>query len=307
MDQAFIPFPDGVLWTCQGGDPAAPSVLLIAGANASSKLWPPSLIKALIAGGVRVITYDHRDTGRSTTRAAGAQPYTVGDLAEDARRVLDGFGIPKAHIVGMSLGGTIAQVLALEHPSRVQTLAVMNTAALNVDFAAAFSAALEGRVNPCVPAGLPGPNAEVVRKLGEMLTPGEDLDSELDRRVEQWRLLSGPEIPFDANSFREREMADISHTGRIAPPTAHFSITPYKLRDGRLLKHIEVATLVIQAGQDPLNPPPHGRFLAEQLPSGRLAVIEKMGHALSEAVIPDLSRLLLSHIYGQHEGPCPAT
>lgn len=99
-----------------------PATLLIMGATASGAWWPDEFCAALADQGRFVIRYDHRDTGGSTSYAPGAASYCVEDLADDAIRVLDGYGVQAAHVVGMSLGGYIAQLLALKHSSRIATI-----------------------------------------------------------------------------------------------------------------------------------------------------------------------------------------
>ena len=104
------------------GDPSDPAVLLIMGAMSSGVWWPEDLCRRLADRGRYVIRYDHRDTGRSTSYAPGEGTYTVEDLADDAVGVLDGHGIDGAHIVGMSLGGYLAQLVALKYLGRALTL-----------------------------------------------------------------------------------------------------------------------------------------------------------------------------------------
>src|SRR5262245_14008053 len=100
------------------GDVAAPTVLLVMGAGASMLRWPEDFCQQIASGGRHVVRYDNRDTGRSTTYPPGSPEYTVEDLADDAVRVLDAYGIDRAHVVGASMGGMIAQQVALRHPDR---------------------------------------------------------------------------------------------------------------------------------------------------------------------------------------------
>ncbi|HEV8153247.1 MAG TPA: alpha/beta fold hydrolase, partial [Solirubrobacteraceae bacterium] len=90
------------------GDPGAPPILLIAGASSSMDYWDEELCRRLAGRGRRVVRYDHRDTGRSTSYPAGAPGYTGADLTTDALAVLDGLGLDRAHLVGLSMGGGIA-------------------------------------------------------------------------------------------------------------------------------------------------------------------------------------------------------
>jgi pimeloyl-ACP methyl ester carboxylesterase len=117
---------DGIsLYSESFGSPADPPVLLIMGAMASGVWWPESFCLQLADVGRYVIRYDHRDAGRSTCYAPGTTSYSVEDLADDAVRVLGGYGIESAHIVGMSLGGFLSQLVTLKNPDRVRSLTLI--------------------------------------------------------------------------------------------------------------------------------------------------------------------------------------
>src|SRR5882724_12637812 len=109
------------------GDSADPAILLIIGAMASMLWWPEAFCRKLAGEGLFVIRYDNRDTGLSTKYAPGEPPYTFEDMADDAVRVLADHGIERAHVVGMSMGGMIAQLVALKHSSRVISLTVISS------------------------------------------------------------------------------------------------------------------------------------------------------------------------------------
>ena len=119
---------DGIrLCTEAFGDPSDPPVLLVMGMGASMLWWEEDFCRALAAGGRFVLRYDHRDTGRSETYEPGRPGYSGADLVADAARVLDGYGIAAAHVVGLSMGGALAQAFALDHPTRVLSLVLMST------------------------------------------------------------------------------------------------------------------------------------------------------------------------------------
>ncbi|WNG45948.1 alpha/beta fold hydrolase [Archangium minus] len=282
------------LWSEDFGDPRDPALLLIMGANASGVTWPEEFISLLVAGGHRVIRYDHRDTGRSTYRDFTRYPYSVTDLARDAVSVLDGHGVQRAHVVGLSMGGTLGQVLALDHRERLLTLTVMLTAALGVDFVGNMERASKGQ--PTLD-GLPTPDPRVLAVLARRSEPVRDRASELDRRVAEWRALSGDKLPFDASEFRRYEERVIDHAGSLVQPSAHALATPVPLVRGAELRGITTPTLVIQGGQDPLNPPPHGLHLAQSIPGARLVELPNMGHALPSAIHQPLADAILEHTH----------
>ncbi|QRK04870.1 alpha/beta fold hydrolase [Archangium violaceum] len=282
------------LWSEDLGDPRDPTLLLIMGANASGVSWPEEFIALLVAGGHHVIRYDHRDTGRSTCRDFTRHPYSLIDLARDAVSVLDGHGVQRAHVVGLSMGGTLGQVLALDHRERLHTLTVMLTAALGVDFVGNMERAFKGQ--PTLD-GLPTPDPRVLAVLARRAEPVRDRASELDRRVTEWRALSGDKIPFDVDEFRRYEERVIAHAGSLVQPSAHALATPVPLARGAELRGITTPTLVIQGGQDPLNPPPHGRHLAQSIPGARLVELPDMGHALPSAIHRPLADAILDHTH----------
>ncbi len=107
------------------GSPDDTPILLMMGAMASGIWWPKAFCRQLAAVGRYVIRYDHRDTGRSTSYGPGQINYSVEDLADDAFFVLDSYGIQSAHVVGMSLGGYLAQLMALKHPQRIKSLTLI--------------------------------------------------------------------------------------------------------------------------------------------------------------------------------------
>ena len=113
------------LCTDSFGNPADPAILLVAGAMESMAWWQEDFCRKLAACGRYVIRYDHRDTGRSITYTPGQPEYSLDDLAEDTLGVLDAYRIVRAHIVGISLGGMIAQLLAIRHAERVLTISLI--------------------------------------------------------------------------------------------------------------------------------------------------------------------------------------
>lgn len=267
------------LWARATGPASAPALLLVMGANAGGLTWPPALVEALAAR-YRVIVYDHRDTGRSTW-AFDERPYAVADLAGDAVAVLDAAGVSRAHVAGMSMGGVLVQLLALDAPERLLSATAFATAALGAGLAGGADA-----------PPMPEPDPRLL-ELWAHFTDPRDREAELDWRVEHWRLLNGSGVPFDAEEFRAVEAACIDHAGTPRNAAAHARAAQTGLDRGAELASVTVPFLVIEAPEDPINPPPHAAHLARQIPGAELVTVPGMGHALPSAVLPQLTRTLL--------------
>lgn len=280
------------LWTRQDGELSHPAILLIAGANASHLMWPDNFVNLLVNKGFRVIRYDHRDTGRSSKFDFDTSPYTVNDLAEDAIAVLDGLGILQAHIVGLSMGGSLVQAILLDHPQRVRSAVIMLTAALDVDFTGNIIRVYNGEPEP---QGLPLPNRGILDQLAERGEPSTSEAAEIERRVREWVALSGTKAKLDPNEFRRWETASIEHAGTYVQPSNHARATPIPTQRGRELRNIRVPVLVIQGGQDPLNPPPHGEHIAQQIPNAKLLEIEELGHSLPSSLHTQIANAISEH------------
>lgn len=121
------------IWTERVGDPGLPAVLMIIGSAAQGVSCPDALVGRLAERGARVIRFDHRDTGRSSVVDFDAHPYTFGDMARDCLAVLDGYGLPSAHVAGTSMGGMIAQWLGVHAPQRVRCLTLMSSSPMGHD------------------------------------------------------------------------------------------------------------------------------------------------------------------------------
>ncbi|MGY2066292.1 alpha/beta fold hydrolase [Blastococcus sp. SYSU DS0619] len=269
------------LWVEECGGPAGTPLLLIMGANASGVVWPDELVDRL--GAVhRVVRYDHRDTGRSTAGYA-VRPYAIRDLAADAVAVLDALGIDRAHVVGMSMGGTLVQLLLLDHPGRLRSATVFATSALGA-----------GHPGGTGPAELPPPDARLLA-MWETMGERRDRAAELAWRVEHWRLLNGDVVPFDAAEFGALEERVAAHSGSWRNPVAHALADQSGLDRGAELAGGTVPTLVVEAPEDPVNPPPHAAVLAALVGGARLVPVPGMGHALPAAVVGPLADAVLAH------------
>ncbi|MGA5096344.1 alpha/beta fold hydrolase [Streptomyces lavendulocolor] len=278
------------LWTERRGDPDRPALLLIMGAQASGLGWPEELCDALAARH-HVIRYDHRDTGRSTP-AYEKEPYRLTDLAGDVTAVLDGLAVGRAHLVGMSLGGTLAQLVLCDRPDRVLTATLFGTRALST------APLVHAGGTRTAAADLPGVDPRI---LAEWARPVEDhgVEAELDRRVRHWRLLAGEDVPFDPEYFRDLERRVVAHTGRYVPSGAHARADQSGMDRTDALAATRVPVLVVDAPADPVAPPPHPRHLAQVTGGGAaLVTVPGMGHALPRPVLAPLARAILGHTAG---------
>lgn len=253
------------------GSPADPTVLLVHGACASMLWWPDALCRLLAERGRHVVRFDSRDTGRSTHYPAGAPPYGLRDLADDAVGLLDALGIATAHVVGRSMGGGTAIVAALDHPERVATLTLVSTTNGDPDLpdmaptmAAAFG-------NP--PSG--DPVADIVALI---------------------RAYAGTSPHFDEAAVRAVAAADVARTLDLeAAMTNHLVMAIDGPRSGGGPADVEVPTLVVHGALDPAHPLPHGRRLADTIPGARLLVLPDTGHDVPPAHYPTFVDALVDH------------
>lgn len=248
------------------GDPAHPPVLLIMGVMASMLWWPEDFCRQLADRGRHVIRYDNRDTGLSTGYPLGEPPYGFDDMADDAIRVLDGHGLGRAHLVGMSLGGMIAQFAALAHPGRTASLTAVSTTPVGTDT-----------------SHLPKTTAAYM----EHAATGESVDwtdrsQVVEYVVRDARAIAGTAHPHDSAAARRLIEADYDRARRFASVTNHFMLKGGDSWQGRL-GELQAPLLVIHGTADPIFPVEHGAALAAAVPGARLVRIEGGGHELHPA------------------------
>jgi pimeloyl-ACP methyl ester carboxylesterase len=244
------------------GNPADPALLLIMGATASMLWWDEGFCRRLADRGRHVIRYDNRDTGRSVTYEPGSPPYTLDDMVDDAAGVLDAYGIDRAHLLGMSLGGMIAQLAAIRHPERVLTLTLI-------------SSSPHGPEDPDLP-----PMAE---KVLAYHTAGAGLDRSdeatvIDFMVGGWRVLAGTRHPFDEATVRILATEEVKRAICLASSRNHALIQSQRWREQ--LGEINAPTLVIHGTEDPALPYGHGVALAREIRRARLLTLQRAGHEL---------------------------
>jgi pimeloyl-ACP methyl ester carboxylesterase len=244
------------------GNPTDPPVLLVMGIGASMLWWEEGFCRMLAERGRFVIRYDHRDTGRSVTYQPGRPGYTGTDLVADAAGVLDAYGIAAAHVVGVSAGGALAQLLALDHADRVRSLVLIST-----------SPALPGA------RGLPPPTEEFTRFVATAAVDWSDAGSVVEYLVGYSRVLAGGKRRFDEAAVRELVRRDVERARDVAAAQNHDILEEGRLPDGPL-SAIAAPTLVIHGTADPMFPLAHGEALAREIPGARLLPLEGAGHGV---------------------------
>jgi pimeloyl-ACP methyl ester carboxylesterase len=257
------------------GDRADPPILLVMGVGASMLWWDERFCGMLAEAGRFVIRYDHRDTGRSVTYEPGRPVYTGGDMAADAVGVLDAYGVPAAHIVGVSAGGAFAQILALDVPDRVLSLVLISS-------------------SPATPGerDLPSPTETFGDFVSTARVDWSDAESVIEYLVGYTRMLAGNR-PFDESEQREFVRRDVERANNIAALQNH-DVLPDDERSYGPLASINAPTLVIHGTADPLFPPRHGEALASEIPGATLQLLEGAGHGVDRAdwdvIVPAIVR-----------------
>ncbi|HXZ17335.1 MAG TPA: alpha/beta hydrolase [Roseiarcus sp.] len=261
-----------------------PAILLIMGVTATMVYWPDSLCQGLAAKGFRVVRFDNRDIGRSThldalggpdlgaliAKASSGRPvkapYALDDMAADAVGLLDALGIDRAHIVGASMGGMIAQLIAIDHPARTRSLvSIMSTT---------------GRPE----ASTPKPEA-----FAALITPPKSPSREdrIARGVAVWRVIGSPGYPTsdeEVTAFVTRgvDYAPYDPEGIGRQLAAVIAAPPRNER----LRSVTAPTLVIHGDADPLIPVSGGEDTAQSIPGAELLVISGAGHDIFESLVP---------------------
>jgi pimeloyl-ACP methyl ester carboxylesterase len=245
------------------GSALDPPVLLIAGGAQSMVWWEDEFCARLAAGGRFVVRYDHRDTGRSTSSPAGSPSYTAEDLATDALRVLSGLGLASAHVVGLSLGGGLAQVLAFTEPGRVRTLTLVATSP---------AGSYEG-------PPLPGPESRVAVTFAspDPEPDWNDREAVLEYRVDAERPYAGG-LGLDEPRVRRLAALEVDRTEDMAASMTNHFLLGDAWPAGARLDSIVVPTMVVHGTTDPMFPLEHGRALARLIPDAHLLELEGVGH-----------------------------
>ncbi len=276
------------------GGKSDPAIVLIRGLGTQMSEWQPDLIEGLQAMGLQVIVFDNRDVGLSEKLAdrgcpafadvisgQAEAPYTLSDMAADVCGLLDGLEIEQAHILGISLGGMIAQVMAAKFPARVRSLlSVMSTSG-----------------SP----GLPGPSDKALEAFNAPVA--KDYESLVQQAAESKVVFGSPGYPESL----EQRLID----ARAAIDRCHYPegvarqrlAVASQMDRSTLLQEISIPTTVIHGEADALIPVQCGEDTARLIPGAVFNSVPGMGHNIPRSLVPEFLNLVKGHLVRQEEAP----
>lgn len=251
-----------------------PATLLIHGASASKLYWEAGFCERLAQAGRYVIRYDNRDTGQSTAYPPGRPGYSLNDLVNDALAILDHLRIDKAQIVGQSMAGATAIALAVDHPRRVASLALVATTPGDDD--------------------LPAMSAEFETYTSRM--PDHDDPTALENHIlGLMRIFSGKDAWFDERRMRAIVKEDVARTRNMASALSNPFMIEFDAPTKGSFGDICAPTLIVHGDNDPVFPVAHAKRMHEKIHGSRLLVLENTGHEIPpkhwEAVARELALL----------------
>jgi pimeloyl-ACP methyl ester carboxylesterase len=266
------------------GSPRGEPLVLIMGLGMQLIAWHEDLVQMLVDRGFRVLRFDNRDIGLSASfdhlgmpnialeamkHAVGLpvrSPYSLGDMARDTVGLLDAFGIRQAHVCGASMGGMVAQQLAVRHPNRLKSLTLMMTSSGS--------------------RRLPGPSLKV---RGAMLSQPDDpkrFESIVAHYVSIYKLIGSPGYPSSDEWLNARLSASVRRSYRPRGTARQLTAIAADGDRSPLLSQIKLPTQVLHGLADPLVPVAAGRDLAARIPGAKLDLVEGMGHDLPTPLYP---------------------
>lgn len=258
------------------GEDGAETVLLIMGLGGQLTLWPLELVEELNSRGYRVIRFDNRDVGLSEKFDAAGVPdmaalmgalmtgkrpesaYSLDDMAADAVGLLDALEIERAHIVGASMGGMIAQLVAANHPERALSL----------------TSIMSSTGNPSLPQGKP----EAMAALMAPAPDPNDIPAIIARAINTWDVIGSPGFRTDEARRREWVQRDFERSYYPVGIVRQMAAIAANGDRREKLKDVSAPTVVLHGADDPLVPVEGGRDTAETIPGAELRIIDGMGH-----------------------------
>jgi pimeloyl-ACP methyl ester carboxylesterase len=291
------------------GDAKAVPLLLIMGLGMQLTAWPEDLIESLVELGYYVIRFDNRDVGLSTKLAGAGKPnltfallksvlhlpvrspYSLDDMAGDALALLSALGVARAHVVGVSMGAMIGQILAARHPERVASLTSIMSSSGRRGLPGPTRAARTALLRPV-------PKTRAAARAGAAVRLAEQVRL-VDHLIEVFRIIGSPAYPTPERQLRQRLLAAVARN--VCPEGTTRQLAAILASGSReaLLASIACPTLVIHGAGDPLIPVECGIDTARLVPGARLEIIEGMGHDLPDQLLERLLALIDTHVRGK--------
>lgn len=280
------------LWYETFGDCKNEAILLIMGGCCQGNLWPLEFCIKLANIGFYVIRYDHRDTGLSSYFDFDKNPYDLKDMMKDAIHLLDYLKIDKAHGVGLSMGGPIAELLAANYQNRINTITLMSTSCdlrpTNLAYAGL----------PAEEGALPRPTDLYLRWMNQFQeNHSVGVKDIIQFRLEGWRILSGSKVAFNETLHYELHKQYCERSNNLQNTLNHIMVCK---NSETMIKNapskVNVPALIIHGSEDPILPPEHGFALARQIKNSSYIFLDGMGHVLNEAFYDVIISSINHHI-----------
>lgn len=259
------------LWYESFGNPKDPAVLLLMGGGCQGIFWTPDFCENLAKLGLFVIRFDYRDTGLSSYFRT---PYTLRDMAQDAISLLDKLQIASAHLIGISMGGAIAQLLAIHHKERVSSITLLATSSDFRPLAAALSSDYTAKFP------LPSPELSWINWLQEVeALPKFAFYQRLKKHLSGWKILNGAKAPFPEKYYFHLLAEGIQRQRSYKVLLNHRSAVIASADDLHAVEgKVEVPTLIVHGKADPLFPTQHAKHMEKTIKGSRLVMFDDMGH-----------------------------
>lgn len=271
--EKYIKTSDGLsIWTESFGNPNDSAVLLIMGAMNQGIFWPDEFCAKLADAGFYVIRYDHRDTGKSDGVDFFKRPYDLDRMAMDAYSVISTYKLQKVNVVGLSMGGYIAQLLAINYPDKINGLILISTSADHRPYMQATMR--RGEEDFFLPA--PGDDFIEYVKNSASNPPKTEHETE-ENMIEGWKVTYGGKRPFPREKIVQALKSSSDRSSPGITPINHalaVSASPHRLD---AVKRIVAPTLVLHGKQDRCLPLAHGTYLAQHIPNAHMETLD-MGH-----------------------------
>jgi len=283
------------IFTESVGDNKNPAVILIMGAMNQGLFWYDSFCQKIADSGFFVIRFDHRDTGFSSVVDFQKDPYSLDDLTSDVVEVLDGYNIAKANIVGISMGGYIGQLLAINYPNRIETLTLISTTADQRPYMDATMGDFNNKYE------LPYPNQKFIDYIENSKNNPPKNDEEFrNSQIQGWKIFFGHELINEdlGELTRLIDLSNKRNKSKFSPFNHGLAVAKSKDRL-EIVKKISAPTLIIHGENDVCFRVEHSQFLQKNIPNSKLEIIKNMGHMFSLSEFSALLSKVMSNIDGK--------